>query len=285
MHELLDLIRPLLNGLDLCRSGLADLSALRWNPYNQALMFITMVAAMMLVIHRYGLDPGRIQQRLHGSSASAEEAQARAVIVSRVAGGALFFFGSVGAILIVGRNPWSYRLVTGDPKWMAIGLFLPLLVIVPVLYVAAQQPSMQERYPEIRSRWLSSSMVITSALAWLVYLIGYEFMFRSLLLFTYRAAWGVWPAIFVTTALYVLSHFHKDGAETAGCFFMGVLFAAVVLASNSIIPAILLHFVIAVVSENLCARANPNLRWWKNRPRRAGSGGRRVGSGGHGKHQ
>ncbi len=258
--------------------ALTDLSVLRWNPYNQALMFITMAAAIMLTIHRYGLDVGRIQQRLLGSSNSAEGAQTRAVIISRIGGGVLFFTGSIGSILVVGRDPWSYRILSGDPMWMVLGVVVPLLVVLPFLYAAAQQPSMQARYPEIRARWVPSSLALTSAAAWLVYLVGYEFMFRSLLLFTYRAAWGTWPAIFVTTALYVLAHFQKDGAETAGCFFMGFVFAAIVLVSNSIVPAILLHFAIAVVSENLSARANPNMHWWKTRPRRTSSDFRKIGT-------
>ena len=72
----------------------------------------------------------------------------------------------------------------------------------------------------------------------------------AVLLFTLAGAWGAWPALAVTAALYALAHLHKPMmGETLGSLPMGFLFGAMCLATGSFVPAFLLHLAIAGTTE------------------------------------
>ena len=60
-------------------------------------------------------------------------------------------------------------------------------------------------------------------LGWAIYLFGYEFLFRGILLFPLAETVGVWPAIAVNIALYSATHIPKGLDETLGAIPLGLV--------------------------------------------------------------
>ena len=141
--------------------------------------------------------------------------------------------------------------------WIAI----PACILVPLVWRAGRQPAQQARYPDFRVPHATRAQQALSATSWLVYLIGYEALFRGLVLGVCIQVAGVGVGVAIHTALYVLAHLHKDAAETLGCLPMGYLFGYMTLQTGSLWPALLLHVAIAIAAEQSAARANPSLQW------------------------
>jgi membrane protease YdiL (CAAX protease family) len=129
------------------------------------------------------------------------------------------------------------------------------VLVGPVIMCAVRLPEMRRFYPELRlpatAAAGSSQALLRLAMigAWLVYLIGYEALFRGFLLPVLVREFGLWPGIAVTTGLYVLAHLDRPSAESLAAIPAGVVMAAITLVAGSFLPAILLHWIISTVNE------------------------------------
>ena len=140
---------------------------------------------------------------------------------------------------------------------LGIGIFVLLL---PVLWGSAQKKEIQAHYPELRLVPRDRAIVLNSAAGWFVFMLGYEILFRGLLLHYGILEWGLWPGIAVMTGLYVLAHLHKPGSETFACLVVGPAFAYLTLETGTICAVVVLHTLIGITNENLAAKFNPDFQ-------------------------
>ncbi|MHC4391388.1 MAG: CPBP family intramembrane glutamic endopeptidase [Planctomycetota bacterium] len=215
-----------------------------------------LVASVAYLVFDYGTRPTVLEPWL--ARRGAQDPQALSVLVRRAIGGVFLFAVAIGFGLGFGHSPADYGLRWPAPLlgWLALAIG-PFLVLLPVLFTASRRPALWQSYPEIRAKVWTKALVKRSALLWAVYLLGYEMFFRGFLLVTLVAAWGTWPGIAVAGGLYVFAHLTKDPGECFGSVAMAVVFSLVALISKSVLPAVLLHTLIAVGSEMLCLRGNP----------------------------
>jgi membrane protease YdiL (CAAX protease family) len=98
----------------------------------------------------------------------------------------------------------TFKAETGifTMKWT---LILAVLV-VPLVYFSAKKPKNRINYPMIRAKIWTKRIIFLNIFGWVVYLFGYEFLFRGILLFPLAEHLGVWPAIAVNVALYSATH-------------------------------------------------------------------------------
>ena len=198
------------------------------------------------------------------------------VLRRRVLGGALL--GAVPlavAVLALGLTPRQVGVAVPAPGaslGVAFGLWVLLLPLLALSTRASPrgEGSGDQRtappYPEILAPRWSWRLRLESAGAWALYLAGYELFFRGVLLFVLAERIGAWPAIFVTTALYAFAHLPKDAGECAGSIGFGVALGAMTLWSGSVLPAGLLHVLIAVSAETLAIRTQPRPAPCRSRP-------------------
>lgn len=136
---------------------------------------------------------------------------------------------------------------------------LAMIFFTGLNHFNAGKADLQARYPELRlSVWRPSDLVL-SASGWLVYLTGYEFLFRGLLLFSCYHYLGLWPAIVINLALYSTLHLPKGLKEAIAAIPFGALLCYLTLESRSILPAIIIHTVQAVSCEIFCMIRNPKM--------------------------
>jgi len=134
-----------------------------------------------------------------------------------------------------------------------------VVIIVIFIYFSARNSKVYSRFPVIRRREWGIANILTSITGWGIYLLGYEFLFRQLLLFTMAESFGVPAAIVVNLALYSSFHLPNGRNETLGAIPFGLILCLVSLQTGSFTMAFLLHFTLSVSSEVFSVFHNPEM--------------------------
>lgn len=183
---------------------------------------------------------------------------------SRWIGGALFAVLPLAASVAWGAGPADLGVIPTLPL-QAIGFgVLVGLAVQPFIAINARGSSFQEVYPQLREpgRW-SWPLFARSALGTVVYLVGYELMFRGVLLHGLLSL-GTANAVAAMLALYLLVHLPKPFSETAGSAPMGLVFAWMSLSTGSFLGPAIAHILIALGNDAW-------VLWWTDRLPRVGS--------------
>jgi len=164
-----------------------------------------------------------------------------------------------GAVLL-GLIPTSVFLLTTEYTFSAIGygyakgsgllivtasIFLSLLAVVLNAF-NSRNPDNLIHYPQIREKLWDRKLILLNAATWVIYLIGYEMLFRGLLLFPLVDIMGVWPAVLVNAALYSVTHIPKGMNEAVGAVFLGIILCVLTLFSGSIWIAVIVHIALGL---------------------------------------
>ncbi len=228
-------------------------------PDDLRLLALLLVPTAAYLVMFYGLAPTRLART------STPDEAARAVLRSKAGGGVVLGLGAALAAVLAGHG--VLELAAPDPRPLATLAWVlgGAAVFVPIVGSSARKPPIWSRYPEIRRDPFDAATARRSAGAWALYLLGYEYMFRGVLLFGLASRFGVWAALAITTALYVVVHLPKMASETASCLAMGIVFGAMSISSGSFVAAWLLHVLIALTSETVAAAFDPGRRAWSDR--------------------
>lgn len=134
------------------------------------------------------------------------------------------------------------------------------LLVMPLAYFSAKNPKNHVNYPQIRAKiWTKKTMVI-NGLGWFLYLLGYEFLFRGVLLVPLVEPLGMWPAIAINVAMYSATHIPKGLDETIGAAFLGFVLCLLTLASGTIWIAFIVHVVMAWTNTFTSLKYNPGMQ-------------------------
>jgi membrane protease YdiL (CAAX protease family) len=123
------------------------------------------------------------------------------------------------------------------------------LVMLPLLYWAAQRPSFRQVYPYFLLARQGLGYFIIGLAVRLVYMFCWEFFFRGFLLLGFERKVGPAAAIAVSTIPFVLMHFGKPVPEIYGSIVAGVVLGIVALRARSFLPAAILHFAVAATLD------------------------------------
>lgn len=147
--------------------------------------------------------------------------------------------------------------------------WLLLTIAVPVLLNAflARNPKIHKMYPQLRINSWTPGLFMLNALGWVFYLLGYEYLFRGILLFGVYEDWGFWGAIATNTAIYSLAHFNKGPGETLGAIPFGVLLCLITLSTGTIWFALLAHLSLALSNDYFSIRYNPDMKFINRKER------------------
>lgn len=157
-----------------------------------------------------------------------------------------FDLASIG--LCFNSSTWFFSLV-----WISA----LSLIVVPIAYFSARKPKNWVNYPQIRARYWSNRMLVMNGLGWFIYLFGYEFLFRGVLLFPLVEELGIWPAIALNIALYSATHIPKGLDETLGAIPLGLVLCILTISSGTIWIALFVHVVMAWTNSYTSFYFNP----------------------------
>ena len=153
---------------------------------------------------------------------------------------ALYLILPLAIILFLFRErPAAYGFRLGRWRtglgWTLAGSALMALVLL----VVAQTPAMQTFYEERAHDTVWRLLFMTG-----VDLIGWEFIWRGLLLFAFARAFGPGPAIFLQAVPFAFMHLGKPEVETLSTIFGGAAFGWVAWKSRSFFYPFLIHWFI-----------------------------------------
>lgn len=178
------------------------------------------------------------------------------VILERLTG--FLFFGVIPLLILYFTLP-AFRLqdlgITLPPRvWFLPSLLFWTLIVVMVSRVAGS-PASLEQYPQMRDVTWTPAMVLLNAVTWALYLAGYEFFFRGLLIFPLLPHLGVGGTLALNLLLYALAHLHKGWREVGGSFVFGVVLVLATIFSGSLLISYFSHLVLALTNGFFAARA------------------------------
>ena len=194
-----------------------------------------------------------------------DRASVRHITFNRLAG--FVFMGVVPAVICLFLLP-EYRLADYGLTFRADTLVYTLwwtaglsLLVIPLAWVSAKKPKNLVNYPQIRAKVWNNKIVAVNAAGWALYLFGYEFLFRGILLFPLAIQLGVWTSIAINVALYSATHIPKGLDETIGAIPLGIVLCIVTLTSGTIWIAFLVHLAMALTNSFVALKYHPDIHY------------------------
>jgi uncharacterized protein len=176
-------------------------------------------------------------------------------------GGYAYTFGTQGltgflipvALLTIGfrRRPGDIGLGLGDWRLglTLLGLYLP--IVTAGAWILSGGASFQQKYPLFQGATQSWQLFAGYELLWLLYWIGWEYLWRGFVLFGTAHTFGRW-AIFIQTLPFAALHAQKPIAEAYLSILGGLLLGAVVWRCRSFWIAVPIHFVQMLLMDLFC---------------------------------
>lgn len=200
------------------------------------------------------------------ASCSLLDKQGNQVLLQRMLG--LLFPGIFSALIILflpGKGLTDFGLTfkfAELPPWWS-WILIPLILLLA--YWTAQTPEILKKYPQIRTHTWTSGILTVSSVSWILFLVGYEFLFRGFVLFASLEIMDPIPAIALNTALYAFAHLYKGPGETFGAIPAGILFCYLTLLTGNIWGALVLHSLMALSNEWFSWKAHPEMSFARAR--------------------
>lgn len=136
----------------------------------------------------------------------------------------------------IGLGDWKFGL---QATAILLGLFLP------VVFIASRLPAFASHYPLCGAVRSSGTGFVLYELAFLLYFIGWEYLFRGYLLFSLERSIGR-MAIFAQMMPFVIAHFGKPQLEIFGSIIAGIALGLLALRTRSMWYGVIIHFVAAL---------------------------------------
>ncbi|MEZ4703217.1 MAG: CPBP family intramembrane glutamic endopeptidase [Rhodothermales bacterium] len=172
--------------------------------------------------------------------------------------------GGLPALLVwmlMGKSPSEWGL--GVPDWQATLVWGSILSLcaLPVPYFSARARDMQAFYPQVRAMEWNGQLVAQNGLAWMIYLLAYEFLFRGLLVIGSASLSNPWTAVALSSALATATHIPKGAKETFATVPYSLLLGFVALETGSVWAGYLSHICLAIANDYWAVLFNPEMRF------------------------
>ncbi|MDX1662762.1 MAG: CPBP family intramembrane glutamic endopeptidase [Candidatus Promineifilaceae bacterium] len=150
----------------------------------------------------------------------------------------VYFLLPVAIIVFLFReSPAAYGLRIGDWRTGLMWTLIGITGMAIILYFLARTPTMEAYYQQ-----RAPDSVWTLAFRTGVEMLGWEFIWRGLLLFAFARAFGPGPAIFLQAVPFAFMHLGKPEFETLTTIFGGAAFGWVAWQSGSFLYPFLIHW-------------------------------------------
>lgn len=183
--------------------------------------------------------------------------------------GRIRFYGVTIASLWIATGAVAAAWIAAARPWGPIGLVVPLgwrLVVTGVLVAAvlllyrSQLAAVRRLDParraRVRARQGGVSILVPRNpnervwFAWVSLSAGFceELIYRGFLIWVFRPWLGLWGAALVSTIAFGLGHAYQGAPGAIRAAAVGALFALLTIATGSIVPAIVLHALLDLIS-------------------------------------
>lgn len=165
----------------------------------------------------------------------------------------LFFLIPAAVVLFIFKRPLSeFGFQIGDWRFGLKFVGLWIVVITPLVYLNSFMPDFQREYPLVPLAGKNLGGFVLWGLIYLIYYVGWEFLFRGFMQIGLRPTLGAFYSICVQTIPSTIIHFGKPQGETMSAIIAGIVFGAVALRTRSIFWPLLAHFYTGMVNDVFC---------------------------------
>ncbi len=185
--------------------------------------------------------------------------------------GLLFFAEKITGFLLFGAIPFilfattsglqlSETVMTAGKSGQYWYVLLGTLIIITLLtFNGSKKKAIQEKSPRIRIKKWTFKYLIISITGWLIYILGYELLFRGILWLVCYMAFGFLAALLINIVLYAAVHLDQGMEMSLGAIPFGILLCLITLLTGSFLFAFLIHGWLAVSAEIFSVYNNPDL--------------------------
>ncbi len=164
----------------------------------------------------------------------------------------IYFILPVLLIVLVHRRPLrSFGLGAGDWRFGLKVSAIFYLLMLPILWVVSDLQMFQQVYPHaasVRNDW---SLLLIYEAVFLLYFIGWEFVWRGYVVFGLAPHTGAAVAVFVQMIPFVILHYGKPLPETIGSIVAAIALGALSLRARSFWYAVLIHWSVMLTIDLL----------------------------------
>lgn len=159
--------------------------------------------------------------------------------------GLFMFLIPVFSIRFVLKGKFSdYGLTFGDYKFGLFTLIGFFVFMLPFLWVVSASPEFAKTYPQGGSQVSESiSMFLFYEFCVLIYMLGWEFLWRGYMLFGLKEKFGYY-SIFIQMIPFFILHKGKPELELFGSIIAGLAMGIQAWRSNSFVYSWILHWMI-----------------------------------------
>lgn len=229
---------------------------------NRAVLLPILLTVVFYSLYWITVSSGRLKSWF-SRNYEAERANVLYVLSKRTIGFILLGVIPIVALIMLTRDFSLADAGVGfNPErrgFTVISIILLSLIIVPVITRSARKPEIMAVYPEIRPPRWTNRMMLAETGSWAVYLLGYEVLFRGVLLFPLAGSLGPLPAIIINTILYSAAHIPKGKTETLAAIPFGIVLCFATLHSGTIWIAFIAHLVNAITMTFTAVKFNPEI--------------------------
>lgn len=237
---------------------------LKWNPqYSEGIAAI-MAFSLSFFLYYFVMISPKIEQRVR-KGMDEDNGQAKWVLFQRYWGGIVLGVTALALPFFFGKTPLDYGMIPSfsGKSLLISGILMALLIGINIL--RAGSPANLKHYPQIRAKTWDMTLLLKSSAGWVIYLLGYEWAFRGMLLFACVESLGIWPAIAINASLYAFAHLFKGVGETVGAIPFGVILCIITLYTGDFLVAFLVHCALALSNQTVAMFAHPDMKWVKKR--------------------
>jgi membrane protease YdiL (CAAX protease family) len=150
-----------------------------------------------------------------------------------------------------GVRPAALGVALGDWRSGAALAALACLVATPFVYASSLDPAFQAAYPLISLAGFGPAAWVLWELTYLLYYVGWELLFRGVLIFGLRDRMGLPGAIVFSTSVSTLLHYDKPFGDALASILFGVALPLLALRTGSILWPLLFHWYVGALMDLL----------------------------------
>jgi membrane protease YdiL (CAAX protease family) len=145
----------------------------------------------------------------------------------------------------VGENGLQLGDVHQGLRMVGVGLPFALLIA----YLAAKDPSIRAEYPLAKGAMSQLGLLLLVEACYLLYYLGWEFLFRGFMLSGLQRHYGPLVAILIQTIPSTLVHIGKPYSENWAALIAGIILGYIAVRTRSIFYPMLLHAVVGIGTD------------------------------------
>jgi membrane protease YdiL (CAAX protease family) len=151
--------------------------------------------------------------------------------------------------VVLGEGLRGYGMRLGDAGYGFRFVALALPVCILLAFLASKDAAVRVEYPLAERAMQHLPWFLIVEVFYVVYYLGWEFLFRGFMLFGLEARYGAVLAILVQMIPSTIVHIGKPASETFAAIGAGLLFGYLAVRTRSILYPLLLHAAVGIGTD------------------------------------